>query len=458
MDALFDAALLHHREGRLDAAEALYREVIEASPTHGAACVNLARLQMRRGAFEAAIRWLRWSIAHTPYSVEALRYLGLAYASSKQLALSLETFNELLVHQPDDVATLQIVANLQQELGLTDAAQATFARSHALQPLLPIAASRTPPEFRALLLFAPGAGNTPVDFLIEGAPFESLILNVLPDVEHDFARLHEAADVVVNLVADVDLGQIALPHAARLAKGIGHVVVNDPQRVAHTDRESVARCLEGVPGCVVPQTRRYSETLLASHANGDDSINMAFPLLLRPAGTHGGHDFHKVGDAATLSTWLASIKAPLYYVTPYVDYRSVDGYFRKYRFLFVDDQVLPYHLAINETWKVHHATTGMIDHTWMQDEERTFLEEPRRVFSEAQFDALLAIRERIGLDYFGVDCGVDRSGQIVVFEVNACMLVHGRNAAFPYKTDAVNRIRDAFHAMLRRKVHNAQAV
>ena len=38
--------------------------------------------------------------------------------------------------------------------------------------------------------------------------------------------------------------------------------------------------------------------------------------------------------------------------------------------------------------------------------------------------ALQAIQQRIGLEYFGIDCGMDRSGNLVVFEVNASMLVH----------------------------------
>jgi hypothetical protein len=36
--------------------------------------------------------------------------------------------------------------------------------------------------------------------------------------------------------------------------------------------------------------------------------------------------------------------------------------------------------------------------------------------------------------------------------VNASMLVHGNNEQFPYKTEAVERIKSAFHAMLARRV------
>ena len=38
----------------------------------------------------------------------------------------------------------------------------------------------------------------------------------------------------------------------------------------------------------------------------------------------------------------------------------------------------------------------------------------------------------------------------MVFEVNASMLVHAQNQDFPYKTPAVERIKLAFDAMLRR--------
>jgi hypothetical protein len=86
----------------------------------------------------------------------------------------------------------------------------------------------------------------------------------------------------------------------------------------------------------------------------------------------------------------------------------------------------------------------------MQQEEEAFLNHPTSVFTPANYAALHAIQRRIGLEYFGIDCGLDRSGNIVVFEVNASMLVHAQNQDFPYKTPAVERIKLAFDAMLRR--------
>jgi hypothetical protein len=66
------------------------------------------------------------------------------------------------------------------------------------------------------------------------------------------------------------------------------------------------------------------------------------------------------------------------------------------------------------------------------------------------YQALRVVRERIGLDYFGIDCGLDPGGNLIVFEVNASMLVHDDNAEFPYKDPFVCVIKAAFGARPRR--------
>ena len=176
----------------------------------------------------------------------------------------------------------------------------------------------------------------------------------------------------------------------------------------------------------------------------------ASAILARPVGTHGGDDFEKIDDPAKLAALLAQCPETDRYLIEYIDYRSTDGYFRKYRFIFVDDRILPYHLAIGNDWKVHHVSTDMANQPWMQQEEQAFLSDPAAVFSPAHYQALRAIQSRVGLDYFGIDCGLDVTGNLVVFEVNASMLVHARNEEFPYKAPFVQAIKLAFDAMLRK--------
>ncbi len=97
---------------------------------------------------------------------------------------------------------------------------------------------------------------------------------------------------------------------------------------------------------------------------------------------------------------------------------------------------------------MHHVNTDMANQVWMQREEAAFLDDPSRVFNAGNYQTLRTIQQRIGLEYFGIDCGLDAGGNLVVFEVNASMLVHDDNREFPYKDPAVRRIKAAFDAML----------
>ena len=200
----------------------------------------------------------------------------------------------------------------------------------------------------------------------------------------------------------------------------------------------------------MPQAARLKAGADCSEAALKALLPFTSTVLARPVGTHGGDDFEKVEDVAALSAFLSQRPDHDHYLIEYIDYISADGHFRKYRFIFVDDQILPYHLCIGRDWKLHHINTDMAHQPWMQQEEAAFLNDSAAVFGPAQHQALHEIRRRVGLDYFGIDCGLDASGNVVVFEVNASMLVHARNEGFLYKTPAVERIKRAYDAMLRK--------
>ncbi len=173
-------------------------------------------------------------------------------------------------------------------------------------------------------------------------------------------------------------------------------------------------------------------------------------------GTHGGDDFEKIESLDELARFVARRPEDDHYVIEYAEYASSDGHFRKYRFIFVGEEMLPYHLAIGNDWKVHHVSTDMANQPWMQQEEAAFLANPAAIFNAAHYRALRVVRERIGLDYFGIDCGLDPDGNLVVFEVNASMLVHDGNAEFPYKDPFVRVIKNAFDVMLRDRAGRSQ--
>jgi glutathione synthase/RimK-type ligase-like ATP-grasp enzyme len=447
---VIDEALAHHRAGRFDRAEALYRDALLIDPGHAGTRKNLAQLSIRAGRFEEAIALLTGLLAELPEDIWVHRQLGAAYAALNRLELSLEHFRRVLLQHPDDTNALQFVANLQLALGQTPQAHEHYRRGLALKPFVTVDATVSPPAFRVLMLFAPGAGNTPFEHLVDRVEYETYVLNLLPGVAYDIDMLRASADVVVNLVADVDQGHAMLAPAMELVDRIRKPVVNHPAKIAQTGRESIAHRLAGTPGCRVPRTLRLSSAIARGAELAQILASLSFPLLIRLAGTHNGADFEKIHDRNEVDSFVARFPETDFYLTEYCDYRSADGFFRKYRFMFVDGEMFAYHLAIHDGWKIHHVNTDMANQQWMQDEEKAFLDDPREVFGPPQREALRAIQREIDLDYFGIDCALDSTGRVVVFEVNACMLVHPHNDEFPYKNESVGRIKSRFEAMLSR--------
>jgi len=400
-----------------------------------------------RGAITALRRCLELDARHAG----ALHDLGALLAKVGLLDLAVPFLEAAIEAGPDDTKSLAALGNVLQAKGETARALACFRRACALRPLVAWPASNQPADFTALLIQSPGVANTPPDFLLGDARYDRYFFPLLPDAAPDIDVLRRHGDIVVNLISDVDQGHAMLAAAADVVDRIGKRTINHPRRVLGTGRDAVAKLLAGIPLCRVPEAARVTREMLAPQAAAKlDRSGFAFPLLLRVAGTHGGDAFEKIDTGADIAKFLSEHAADEFYVTAYLDYRSGDGHFRKYRFVFVGEAVLPYHLAIGDGWKVHHYTTQMDRHPWMQDEEKAFLENPGGVFSPDHYAAFAAIRAAIGLEFFGIDCSLDRGGNIVVFEVNASMLIHDDNADFPYKTPHCIRIKEAFDAMLKR--------
>ena len=100
------------------------------------------------------------------------------------------------------------------------------------------------------------------------------------------------------------------------------------------------------------------------------------------------------------------------------------GYYRKYRMIFVDREPFPYHLAISPHWMVHYFSADMESHRLEARRGAAFPARPRRRARRACLQALLAIGQRLDLDYGGIDFTLLPDGQVFVFEANATMLAH----------------------------------
>jgi hypothetical protein len=86
-------------------------------------------------------------------------------------------------------------------------------------------------------------------------------------------------------------------------------------------------------------------------------------------------------------------------------------------------------------------------------EEETFMRTFDIGFAQRHRTALAGMIDRIGLDYFTVDCAETKDGSLLIFEADNTALVHNMDPPeiFPYKASQIRKVFDAFAAMLCRR-------
>ena len=74
-------------------------------------------------------------------------------------------------------------------------------------------------------------------------------------------------------------------------------------------------------------------------------------------------------------------------------------------------------------------------------------------FAQRHRAAFERLYERIGLDYFAIDCAETVDGRLLLFEADVAMIVHAMDPPelFAYKQPQMRKVFDAFQAMLRRR-------
>jgi hypothetical protein len=362
------------------------------------------------------------------------------------------------VYHAEDAAALMDLAVLEQLFGNAEAGLARQAEALLLCRLYRSPFSGGTPALRLLALAAPGdlGTNTPLEFLLEGSDTELHTLYVVPGAplpaplpEHDLAFV---------AVSESDDNRAVIDEIARLAAGWPRPLLNRPERIALLSRERLCQLLDGTPGLLVPATARIDRARLARLAAGATTMadvlpDGAFPIIARPVDSHAGHGLQKLPDEAALGRYLQERSEAAFFVSRFVDYRGSDGLFRKYRIVFIDRRSYACHMAIADQWMIYYLNANMRESAAKRAEEAQFMACFDAEFAQRHGDALAAIAERVGLDYFGIDCAESADGKLLLFEADIAMIVHAMDdpAIFPYKAKQMRRVFDAFGAMLRQR-------
>jgi hypothetical protein len=181
---------------------------------------------------------------------------------------------------------------------------------------------------------------------------------------------------------------------------------------------------------------------------------LKFPLLLRRPGFHTGRHFLRVNQETDLEPALQAIPGNHLIALQYLDTRSPDGKFRKYRVMLIDGACYPMHVAVSRDWKVHYFTADMAENAAYRREDEFFLNDMPGVLGEPGLEALQGVQTALGLDYAGIDFSLGRAGELIVFEANATMTIlpPAPGAMWEYRRMPVTRVLDAVRAMLTGRV------
>jgi len=250
-------------------------------------------------------------------------------------------------------------------------------------------------------------------------------------------------DLLLNLVTDADQNPKVLANLVKLLKSYRGRVLNRPEAVLRSTRDRVATACAALPHVVAPRTIRIGSAAAVP-------ADFPFPAILRLAGTHTGKVIGIVEDCDRLAPQL--VRGKQHFLTEYRDFRSADGLYRKYRFVFIGREIVLRHLLVSDSWNVHAADRArfMKPRPGLVAEERDSIDYGIQAFPHPVRAGLAAIRDAVGLDLFGLDCAIAESGEIVLFEANATMNFFplSDDPRFAYLGKALARAQAAFDTLL----------
>ena len=304
--------------------------------------------------------------------------------------------------------------------------------------------ARRPVRLRLLALLAPGAlmANVPIECLLEDSDIELNLYYATPGGEPVGVPEHDLLFVAVGQSA---ANQRVLDAWQPWLDAWPRPVVTDPQRIAWLARDQVSLRLAGQSGVLMPPNTRISRQALQAGA-------VTLPAIVRPVDSHAGNDLYRVENSEELQACLAGLPGDELYVAPFVDYRSADGQFRKYRVILVDGVPYACHMAISSHWMIHYLNAGMADDAAKRAEEAAWMAGFDTGFAHRHAAALQAIDAAFGMPYLGIDCAETADGRLLVFEVDHAMVVHAMDPLdrFAYKQPVMEKLFAAFRAMLYR--------
>lgn len=288
-------------------------------------------------------------------------------------------------------------------------------------------------------------GDTNISKHLENDQFQCL--KVTLDTRSDQELPRQMIYAVFNEISDADTHKITLHKADMFYQSMSSEIpfFNIPSRVMRTSRDQIYQLLQGIEKLHVPKTIKIQPKSSQEIHDIIKQESFEYPVIFRQAGDHGGISTIKVDDE-TEQFYEFSLDGREYYLTQFVEYQE-DELYHKYRLMVVDGKVYLRHIKISKEWMVHHHNQIEHPEALQKKLKNEFI---NKIRSEIQ-PIISQVYDRLGLDYFGIDCFIDKDMNILIFEVNASMgiFVQAKGDIFSAQ---VEKIRKALIGMINSRV------
>ncbi len=131
---VFTAAIQHHQAGRLQQAEALYRQILQANPNQPETLHLLGVIAHQVGRNDIAIDYINKAIAINPAVAEFHNNIGEAYRAREDLARAIDHFRRALSLKAEYAEAYNNMGNAFQSQGELRQAEASYKRALAINP------------------------------------------------------------------------------------------------------------------------------------------------------------------------------------------------------------------------------------------------------------------------------------------------------------------------------------
>lgn len=448
--ALRNLASIYRELGRVEEAVNVLERSLEIS-VDSETLAALALAKSQAGSLDEALPYALSAIAMGKPTAQIHFTAGRAYLENGNNCLAADCFENAVSldrYHSDALIGLSIA-----KARLNEIVAAKLAARRALDVRPFVTTSNGQPELRVAVTHQLANGrfnkvrfgadayaseNFPSALNLDGVRFDHFLVDLTrSDQKFDVGQVDIVLNNVVNGQQLAVLG--ALEVAKRACESFGVEVVNPPEFAVRTTRQKNHDAFKCSDRYIYPKTMTFNSIGVDRLALADQIIEeIGVPVIVRPSETQMSRGAElcrtEVEVRKRLESWnhydICAIK--------YYDFVDGLGNVRQYRIASVGGVLYPDRLNVSPRWHSHRGGARS-ENGWYENGydklESLYLSEPEIVLGANPAEIFKTFTDRIGLDIFGIDFGIDKDGRIVIFEVNATMNLFNRknDALCPYK-------------------------